>query len=69
MGGGRCGSAQRTGRALGGGEIQGRGSPVGLSVTAVPPRSRTELGGPRLQLTLWYHRDERKLVAIVHGCR
>ncbi|NXL98066.1 ESYT1 protein, partial [Tyrannus savana] len=25
--------------------------------------------GPRLQLTLWYHRDERKLVAIVHACR
>ncbi|XP_074709802.1 LOW QUALITY PROTEIN: extended synaptotagmin-1 [Strix uralensis] len=23
----------------------------------------------RLQLTLWYHGDERKLVAIVHGCR
>ena len=34
-----------------------------------PPHSRTELGGPRLQLTLWYHRDERILVAIVHGCR
>lgn len=34
-----------------------------------PAHSRTELGGPRLQLTLWYHRDERKLVAIVHGCR
>ncbi|XP_064494934.1 LOW QUALITY PROTEIN: extended synaptotagmin-1 [Pseudopipra pipra] len=25
--------------------------------------------GPRVQLTLWYHRDERKLVAIVHACR
>ncbi|OXB53648.1 hypothetical protein ASZ78_004036 [Callipepla squamata] len=34
-----------------------------------PAQSRTELGGPRLQLTLWYHRDERKLVAIVHSCR
>ncbi|NWI54748.1 ESYT1 protein, partial [Calyptomena viridis] len=25
--------------------------------------------GPRVQLTLWYHGDERKLVAIVHACR
>ncbi|NXY26830.1 ESYT1 protein, partial [Atrichornis clamosus] len=25
--------------------------------------------GPRLQLSLWYHRDQRKLVAIVHACR
>ncbi|XP_032938995.1 receptor tyrosine-protein kinase erbB-3 [Catharus ustulatus] len=25
--------------------------------------------GPRLQLSLWYHREQRKLVAIVHSCR
>ncbi|XP_056370928.1 extended synaptotagmin-1 [Oenanthe melanoleuca] len=25
--------------------------------------------GPRLQLSLWYHREQQKLVAIVHGCR
>ncbi|KAF1615437.1 UNVERIFIED_CONTAM: Extended synaptotagmin-1, partial [Eudyptes pachyrhynchus] len=36
------------------------------------PRSHPEPAeGPlgRLQLTLWYHGDERKLVAIVHACR
>uniref|UniRef100_A0A674H5U0 Extended synaptotagmin 1 n=1 Tax=Taeniopygia guttata TaxID=59729 RepID=A0A674H5U0_TAEGU len=25
--------------------------------------------GPRLRLSLWHHREQRKLVAIVHGCR
>ncbi|NXS11050.1 ESYT1 protein, partial [Neodrepanis coruscans] len=37
----------------------------------LPPsdRSPEPAEGPRVQLTLWYHRDERKLVAIVHSCR
>ncbi|KAM6106254.1 extended synaptotagmin-1 [Pterocles gutturalis] len=37
-----------------------------LPPAASPPEPAE---GPRLRLTLWYHRDERKLVAIVHGCR
>ncbi|XP_065510307.1 extended synaptotagmin-1 [Caloenas nicobarica] len=44
----------------------------GLRQRLLPPDSRPEPPeGPlgRLQLTLWYHGDERKLVAIVHGCR
>ncbi|XP_053907435.1 extended synaptotagmin-1 isoform X2 [Cuculus canorus] len=31
--------------------------------------SLPEPESPRVQLSLWYHRDERKLVAIVHACR
>ncbi|NWU86932.1 ESYT1 protein, partial [Onychorhynchus coronatus] len=47
--------------------LQGGGS---LGVLTLCPRSPPEPAeGPRLQLTLWYHRDERKLVAIVHACR
>ncbi|KAK2512389.1 hypothetical protein Q9966_016408, partial [Columba livia] len=44
----------------------------GLRQRLLPPDSHPEPPeGPlgRLQLTLWYHRDERKLVAIVHCCR
>ncbi|XP_077644841.1 extended synaptotagmin-1 [Lonchura striata] len=37
----------------------------------IPPAARrpepTE--GPRLRLSLWHHREQRKLVAIVHACR
>ncbi|KAM6112302.1 LOW QUALITY PROTEIN: extended synaptotagmin-1 [Phoenicopterus ruber ruber] len=44
----------------------------GLRQRLLPAESRPEPAeGPlgRLQLTLWYHGDERKLVAIVHACR
>ncbi|KAM7079823.1 LOW QUALITY PROTEIN: extended synaptotagmin-1 [Ciconia maguari] len=44
----------------------------GLRQRLVPAESHPEPAeGPlgRLQLTLWYHGDERKLVAIVHACR
>lgn len=44
----------------------------GLRQRLPPADSRPEPAeGPlgRLQLTLWYHGDERKLVAIVHACR
>ncbi|OPJ69977.1 hypothetical protein AV530_008462 [Patagioenas fasciata monilis] len=44
----------------------------GLRQRLLPSDSHPEPPeGPlgRLQLTLWYHGDERKLVAIVHGCR
>ncbi|NWS11499.1 ESYT1 protein, partial [Pachyramphus minor] len=42
----------------------------GLRQRLLPTESpREPAEGPRLQLTLWYHRDERKLVAIVHACR
>ncbi|NWX51837.1 ESYT1 protein, partial [Steatornis caripensis] len=44
----------------------------GLRQRLLPAESRPELAEAplgRLQLTLWYHRDERKLVAIVHACR
>ncbi|NXL55006.1 ESYT1 protein, partial [Podilymbus podiceps] len=44
----------------------------GLRQRLLPAESRPEPAeGPlgRLQLTLWYHGDEHKLVAIVHACR
>ncbi|KAM6189119.1 extended synaptotagmin-1 [Sarcoramphus papa] len=44
----------------------------GLRQRLLPADSHPEPAeGPlgRLQLTLWYHGDERKLVAIVHACR
>ncbi|NWR39836.1 ESYT1 protein, partial [Tachuris rubrigastra] len=47
--------------------FQGGGS-LGV-LTLCPPSPPEPEEGPRLQLTLWYHRDERKLVAIVHACR
>ncbi|XP_071585525.1 extended synaptotagmin-1 isoform X1 [Heliangelus exortis] len=38
-----------------------------LPTDSPPEQTEGPLG--RLQLTVWYHGDERKLVAIVHGCR
>uniref|UniRef100_A0A8V5GSF3 Uncharacterized protein n=1 Tax=Melopsittacus undulatus TaxID=13146 RepID=A0A8V5GSF3_MELUD len=52
----------------GGGE---QSSPGGLRQrlppTDSPPTAEAGLG--QVQLSLWYHRDGHKLVAIVHGCR
>ncbi|NXA12958.1 ESYT1 protein, partial [Sapayoa aenigma] len=48
------------------------GGPDGWSLGVLilhPCRPPEPAEGPRVQLTLWYHRDERKLVAIVHACR
>ncbi|NXX16166.1 ESYT1 protein, partial [Podargus strigoides] len=44
---------------------------VGALTPSCPPRRLEAAEAPLgwLQLTLWYHGDERKLVAIVHGCR
>uniref|UniRef100_A0A672URK6 Extended synaptotagmin 1 n=1 Tax=Strigops habroptila TaxID=2489341 RepID=A0A672URK6_STRHB len=52
----------------GGAEQSGGG---GLRQRLLPTDSPPEPEGPlgRLQLTLWYHGDEHKLVAIVHACR
>ncbi|XP_069735724.1 extended synaptotagmin-1-like [Phaenicophaeus curvirostris] len=41
----------------------------GLRQRLPPADSLPEPESPRVQLSLWYHRDERKLVAIVHACR
>ncbi|XP_014117818.1 PREDICTED: extended synaptotagmin-1 [Pseudopodoces humilis] len=42
----------------------------GLRQRLPPADSRPEPPeGPRLQLSLWYHQEQRKLVAIVHSCR
>uniref|UniRef100_A0A8V5GXX7 Uncharacterized protein n=1 Tax=Melopsittacus undulatus TaxID=13146 RepID=A0A8V5GXX7_MELUD len=39
-------------------------------LTLCPPSPPTaEAGLGQVQLSLWYHRDGHKLVAIVHGCR
>lgn len=58
--------------AAAGGQEEESGAGGGALRQRLPPtesRTEQEPGGPRLQLTLWYHADERKLVAIVHGCR
>ncbi|XP_053823288.1 extended synaptotagmin-1 [Vidua chalybeata] len=42
----------------------------GLRQRLPPADSRPEPPqGPRVQLSLWYHQEQRKLVAIVHACR
>uniref|UniRef100_A0A674GAK6 Extended synaptotagmin 1 n=1 Tax=Taeniopygia guttata TaxID=59729 RepID=A0A674GAK6_TAEGU len=48
-----------------GGPQNTRGDPKTRGET--PPPEPT--AGPRLRLSLWHHREQRKLVAIVHGCR
>ncbi|XP_057279284.1 extended synaptotagmin-1-like [Pezoporus wallicus] len=52
----------------GGGE---QSSPGGLRHRLLPTDSApgAEPGPGRLQLSLWYHGDGHKLVAIVHACR
>ncbi|XP_072775839.1 extended synaptotagmin-1 [Taeniopygia guttata] len=51
------------------GEDEGR-APGGLRRRRPPADSPPEpTAGPRLRLSLWHHREQRKLVAIVHGCR
>ncbi|XP_017694139.1 PREDICTED: extended synaptotagmin-1, partial [Lepidothrix coronata] len=51
-------------------EEEGECGTGGLRQRLPPKDSPPEpVEGPRVQLTLWYHRDERKLVAIVHACR
>ncbi|XP_068777546.1 extended synaptotagmin-1 isoform X2 [Struthio camelus] len=76
-------ASQRLGAAAGGGgepepqdaeprreEESGAGGL--LRQRLAPADSRAEPAEPplgRLQLTLWYHADERKLVAVVHACR
>nr|XP_041567453.1 extended synaptotagmin-1 [Taeniopygia guttata] len=53
----------------GDGEDEGR-APGGLRRRRPPADSPPEpTAGPRLRLSLWHHREQRKLVAIVHGCR
>ncbi|NXR23549.1 ESYT1 protein, partial [Cinclus mexicanus] len=42
----------------------------GMRQRLPPADSRPEPPeGPRVQLSLWYHQEQRKLVAIVHACR
>uniref|UniRef100_A0A674GFT4 C2 domain-containing protein n=1 Tax=Taeniopygia guttata TaxID=59729 RepID=A0A674GFT4_TAEGU len=51
------------------GEDEGR-APGGLRRRRPPADSPPEpTAGPRLRLSLWHHREQHKLVAIVHGCR
>ncbi|KAM9177111.1 LOW QUALITY PROTEIN: extended synaptotagmin-1 [Mergus octosetaceus] len=54
--------------AAAGGQEEESGAGGGALRQRLPPtesRTEQEPGGARLQLTLWYHADERKLVAIV----
>ncbi|CAM9181209.1 unnamed protein product [Bubo scandiacus] len=65
-GGTRC---PPTRGGAGGGGVWGRGGCASACPRLTAPRSRRRVPWGRLQLTLWYHGAERKLVAIVHGCR
>lgn len=47
--------------------VEAGGGGLTLCPRSPPEPAEGPLG--RLQLTLWYHNAERKLVAIVHGCR